>query len=345
MSLAPPPVRAIVCGAARLPGEMRRRWAGFCGARFSSRSFLTPDFAAAVAGVHPGARVAALMSEGEPVAFFPFQFASRWHAALGWAEPLASGLSDYFGIACADGFSVTPEALLKAAGLSFMHFTHLDEAQAIAGLSGERPEKGLLIVLDQGPEAYWRSLTERDRDFVKDTERRIRQLQAAFGPVLLRVHAEDAPAALDRLIAAKRAQYDRSRVGDPLCEPWTRNLLHALLRSTSGLCRPHLISLYAGDTWVASHFGLMCANRLHYWFPVYSTELKRYAPGRALLTSIINRAPELGIGIIDRGAGDSAAKRDFANGEHLFHRGVWRTAGPRSLFASAGQSLLWRLRA
>jgi len=50
-----------------------------------------------------------------------------------------------------------------------------------------------------------------------------------------------------------------------------------------------------------------------------------------------------GVSVIDRGEGDTPAKRDFANHEHSFYRGLWTSGGIRSLPARAALALIWRL--
>ena len=98
-----------------------------------------------------------------------------------------------------------------------------------------------------------------------------------------------------------------------------------------------------GDVWAAIHFGLRSAKTLHYWFPVYNPELSTYAPGRLLLHHVIANAQQAGLEIIDRGAGESQAKRDFPSERRIFHAGVWHRPGLKSLAYRAYQSAIWRL--
>ena len=102
-------------------------------------------------------------------------------------------------------------------------------------------------------------------------------------------------------------------------------------------------TLYAGETWIASHFGLACNKTLHYWFPAYNPELRSLSPGRLLLKSIIDASDKAGLVRIDRGAGDTVAKRDFSTSSHRFHRGLWHRANAISLGYQLGLSARWRL--
>jgi CelD/BcsL family acetyltransferase involved in cellulose biosynthesis len=147
---------------------------------------------------------------------------------------------------------------------------------------------------------------------------------------------------LGHLIDAKRAQYARTNVQDPLSDPHAQRFLFALARASDPLCQPLLSTLYAGNTWVASHFGLVCGKTLHYWFPVYNPQVKAFSPGRLLLKAIINSGGEIGLTRIDRGAGDSIAKRDLATSQHHFQRGVWKRQNIISIGYQVGLSILWR---
>jgi CelD/BcsL family acetyltransferase involved in cellulose biosynthesis len=315
-------------------------------ARHLHSPFLSLGYTRAVARAVPSVRICVISEEGRPVAFLPFQFDGSVRQALGWAERLGGEMSDYFGLVAGPDFRIEPERLLQLAGLRYLHFTHLEENQIVFGLSGERPETGFQIRLDDGGPAFWARLLASDKEFVKDTERRERQLARERGAPAFRVDGECAPGALGELIAHKRDQYARTAVEDALLEPWKTRLLEVLAETRREDCSGMLCTLHAGDTWVASHFGLR--NRLgvlQYWFPVYNAELKRYAPGRLLLKSIIDRAAELGIRTIDRGAGDSPAKRDLANDSHVFYRGEWQRKGPLALVARGALAAQWRLEA
>ncbi len=294
--------------------------------------------------MHDGCRVCVIKRDGKPVCFFGFQFAGGLQSKiLGWGDVLGSHMTDYAGIVAEPGFRIDPTALLRAAGLTYLLFTHFDETQAEAGLEGEQLDAGLLIDLSQGATAYWEDLLGRDRDFVKDTERRQRQLEKLCGTLQFTWRQPPSPEGVASILARKREQYHRTGVGDAFEADWSREFVTQLAATQSDECAACTAELYAGETWVASHFGLRFRDRLHYWFPVYNPELQRYSPGRLLVKTIIEKSDELGLRIIDRGAGESKAKQDFANGRHQFQRGVWWRPGLRSLAVRAIQARRWRL--
>jgi CelD/BcsL family acetyltransferase involved in cellulose biosynthesis len=323
--------------------EERQIWDGLCRTEPALGSaFYTFSYVKAVAEARGGVWVAILEHSGRPIAFLPFQFADRWQQWLRAAEPAGGHMTDYFGLIAGPELQLEPVRLLRFARLSALLFTHLDESQLPLGLIGERPEPGLRIEFPSGPEAYWAALRSANKRFVTDTERRERKLIEQVGLLRFEYQAADPALALRHLVEQKRWQYERTGAGDGLALPWERDLLVRLSSCREPLCTGVISVLYAGETWVASHFGLRCNNTLHYWFPVYNPALRDYSPGRLLVRSIIAASGESGMTSIDRGAGDTPAKRDFANARHLYYRGLWVRPSLRSMCFRLTMALRWR---
>lgn len=331
---------------AELTAAEREAWAALCRAHAHLRNpFFSPGFARAVGEVVPGARVCVLHRDGKPVAFFPFQLIGTAGRILRAAERLGGELSDYFGIAAAPDFKIEPRALLDLSGLDYLIFSHLDDAQGVNGLGGEQPRTGLRIDLAAGTAAYMQELKAQKKQMLRDTERRMRKVEQEFGALRFEFASPTPDKVIAQLIEAKLAQYARTgKRNPPLAEDWARRMLAILAQGGDETCRGVASSLYAGEQWVAFHFGLRAGPVLHYWFPVYNHALKAFAPGRLLLMKIIDSADALGIREIDRGEGDSPAKRDFANAEHQFLRGCWYRPGPRALAFRTLQAVKWRMR-
>jgi CelD/BcsL family acetyltransferase involved in cellulose biosynthesis len=251
-------------------------------------------------------------------------------------------MSDYFGIVAEPDLTLRGKELLRLASLTHLSFTHLDETQLQHGLEGESPEPGLRIHFPEGGAAYWQELRRSDKKLGEDTLRRERQLISQVGPIRFQLQETDWQAPLEHLIERKRDQYRRTGATDSLATPWKQQLIRSLAAQTEAACGGMLSTLYAGETWVASHFGLRCGDLLHYWFPVYNSDLHRFAPGRLLLKQVLEGSTSVGLRQIDRGSGDSPAKRDFANLRHSYYRGAWFRPGLRSTACRAALSLQWR---
>ncbi|MES2103869.1 MAG: GNAT family N-acetyltransferase [Pseudomonadota bacterium] len=305
--------------------------------------FLSAHYVRAVAESGVNARVCVLYNNSGPCGFFPYQFESAIAALLKSAAPAGGGLSDYFGLAADAGFRITSTELLRLAKINHLNFSHLDESQLLYGLDGERPRTGLRIRFDA--EAADRThLSSMSHKYLKDTERRERQLAREIGPVHFEFDTQDRRLErLQHLIAHKRAQYKRTKVSDSLAAPWKLALLQNLLGKNFDTCRGVLSHMTAGDTWVGSHFGIMGNGVLQYWFPVYNPDLTKYAPGRLLLHSICKATHDNGVHMIDRGEGDTPSKREITNEDHQFYRGAWYNKSVSTQLARGLQSLQWRL--
>lgn len=323
----------------------RALWAEFCAASPElSSAFLTFAYVQAAAREFGDIRICVIKRADRTVAFLPYQFHGTGQRLLGFGQRVGGELNDSFGVVADADFTVSPLRLMRLAGLNALLFTHLDQSQSHYGLTGSQPETGLRILMEQGSQAYWDELRRTDKRFVADTERRERRLIDAHGALRLTFRHENPDAELTRLIARKREQYARTDVADCLADQRTQRFLRRLAAGDDPLCQGIMSTLHAGDTWVASHFGLMHRGTLHFWFPVYNPDLQPYSPGRILVTAIIRQADSLGLRCIDRGVGDSPAKRDFANAEHTFTRGLWHRRNIPAALIRAGLSLQWRLK-
>jgi CelD/BcsL family acetyltransferase involved in cellulose biosynthesis len=318
----------------------QQAWRRFLAPR--PQAFLSYPYARAVASCVPSVRVCRLMQDGRVAGFFSFQYSSSAHAAAGIGQRLGGEMSDYFGLVAEPGFRIAERDLLRFCGLRSLAFSNLDESQGENGLAGDKPEVGHRIDFPQGGKAFWEEKERQDKKFVSDTERRERKLIREYGEMRFTFSEENPAALLGELIAFKRAQYHRTGVADALRAKRTRDILYALCGTRDEQCHGTVSTLYAGDTWVASHFGLRSGSTLHFWFPVYNPELRAFAPGRILLKQII-LGTQLGLERIDRGAGDSVAKRDFSTSQHYFFSGLWQRPGIAALAHRVELGVSWRL--
>lgn len=278
-----------------------------------------------------------------PVAFFPFQFESNLFKCLQSAVRLGGESSDYCGVVAEPGFYTNPREILRFAFLKTFYFTHLDATQMEFGLTGEKPEIGLRIRLGSEGGDYIGKIKERHPKFLSETVRLAKRFEKEHGEFRFTFLERKWEKPLRHLLTEKRRQYSRTDVPDPLADKRKIRLLERLASSDIKRCRGVISTLYAGSTWVSSHFGLRNQGTLHYWFPVYNHELGRFPSGHFLLLKIISCSLEEGITKIDRGCGDTPAKRLFSNEEHFFYRGLWAARGIRSCISQKIYSFKWRM--
>lgn len=305
--------------------------------------FLAPDYVRAVSAVHPGARVAMLLQHGRAVAFLPFQYPNRAAQALSHAVPIGGAMTDAVGVIAAPDFQIGPVELLRAAGLASFLYTHLVSGQERCGLVAERRDPGLALTLSSAA-AYWDELRRTRPDVVRELTRRRRRAEEELGPLDFQWDAKRPIDALEQLISMKRAQYRRTRAEDALRSPWKRELLRRLADSQAPDCTAVISSLTARDRLLAACFCLRSGPILHVWFPVYDPQFQRLSVGRLLLAAIIDAAPAFGVSRIDRGVGTASAKRDFANLEVGYGRGLLLKPGLRGSANRLALAAGWRWR-
>ena len=311
----------------------------------NQRAFASPTFCAAAEAAYARPVTVVLLrarADGRLLGVLPLQARASLTGALGVYEPVAGVMNDWFGLIATPELCVSPERLLVASGIGCVDFSHLDDTQAAHGLQGEGPRVGLRTRIQGNGDAHWDALRLLDKKLVSDTERRERKLVAEHGPLAFAFQSAQPREALQQLIALKQDQYRRTgHLQAPLFDAGNARLLQALLDQRDPLCTGVLSTLHAGDQLVAVHFGLQSGVMLHFWFPVYEDRYAAYSPGRILYRHVIRDAHLHGVQVIDRGEGDSKAKRDFANEEHLFYKGVW-ACGLRGVVAKAALSAQWR---
>jgi CelD/BcsL family acetyltransferase involved in cellulose biosynthesis len=330
---------------AQLAPEERAAWSMLVDRDGINRyAFMSPAYAEAVAAVDASAVVLVGYDAGKPVCFLPLQRRPDWAGRFGAYEPIGGVMTDYFGLVASPDMHIDIGAALRRAGLPVVAFTHLEAEQQQYGLVGVQPRVGLQTHIEAPVEEFWSRLRKTDKKFVSDTERRERKLTADHGAVSFELASSSSQADLQALIELKRAQYQRTdKQQAPLFERRNVDLLFRLLEEKSPQCTGMLSTLKIGDRMVAAHFGLRCHEVLHYWFPVYDPAYANYAPGRILFRHVLEAVAQQGVTLIDRGEGDTQAKRDFANREHQFYRGLWSAGGLGAMPARAALALIWRL--
>jgi len=309
-------------------------------------AFLSRTYISQIVYLNPGVRILVGYDNSEPVFFLPIQprhgFVSRFRVF----EPAGDVMTDYFGAVAKRGVELSPPHLLAATRgrINAILFTHLDRTQARLGLDGDEHRTGLRTRLGVPGADYWARLRHIDKKIVADTERREKKLQNEIGPLRFEWQSSSPDVDMAWLIETKRAQYSRTgKTHAALFKNVYVELLARLLRTREVECSGILSVLRCGEQIVAAHFGLKCRGVLHVWFPAYDKRFASYSPGRILLKHMFAAAPEEGVDVFDRGEGDSQAKRDFANEEHQYARGLWLAPGLRGLTARLAISIAWRV--
>jgi CelD/BcsL family acetyltransferase involved in cellulose biosynthesis len=136
-----------------------------------------------------------------------------------------------------------------------MHVIQLMEGQDLFGLDAVWSRVGYMIDIHAGPRAYFDAMAERNRNFVRDTERRLRRAEKTFGPLQYVRYDKVAPRMISDLIQMKRLQYQRTQAADPFTRSECLTLIEALNEDPVPECRLILTRLEAGGRVLAHHLG------------------------------------------------------------------------------------------
>ncbi len=165
--------------------------------------------------------------------------------------------------------------------------------------------------LSEHPEGYINYL-EASRGTIHKQRRKTRKLIRDHGPIRLEFSSQSL-LDLQLMLAWKSDQYRRTNTFDILSVPWVQQFLKSLWQQSNPHCRGILSALYAGDSPIAMHFGLLEGDWLHYWFPTYSTAFHEYSPGTLLFLEIVRACESRGIHTIDLGYGEQPYKAKLSN--------------------------------
>ncbi len=330
--------------ANELPPQEIQLWDSFLSHNKNlSSAFYSYSFVQAAFQAGKNVYIARLKHNHEVLAFFPFQFANKTMKKLGIAERVGGELNDYFGVISKKPISITPQELLKFCNLNYFNVSHLEEHQLEFGLEASNPIASPIVDFAISDDALNSKQRRKKKHFIKETERRKNKAIEDLGTINFTFINNNIDKELDTLIRHKQNQYQSTNSKDPLKNSQERLILKKLAHTQEKHCKGILSTLYAGDTWLASHLGLLSENTMHYWFPVYDPKYLEYSAGRLLIVNMMEHAKKQGLNTFDFGAGSSQMKSKFANDSFTVYKGVWRN---QSLAALSYQSILsakWKI--
>lgn len=222
------------------PAELGERefsaWHGLqAGSRELRNPFMCPEFAVAVGGSRPGARVAVLTDGSRYAGFFPFE-----RGRLGVGRPIGAGISDCQGLVTAPGERVSADELLRSCGLSVWHFDHLIGGQQPFCQFQAAAVASPAVDLTSGFAAYADKLKDSSPRLRSDLGRKTRKLEREAGPLRFEVDVRDLND-LRTLMSWKSDQYRRTGRPDRFDQPWIVDVVDALFasrRMASRACLP-----------------------------------------------------------------------------------------------------------
>lgn len=295
---------------------------------------LGPDFAQAVGVVRADARVTVFRDGERVVGFLPHH---RRPGGLG--RPLGAPLSDYHGLIAAPHAGLTQAEVLRLAGLSAYRFTGLIDPRGVFAETEQGESAGYAITLNEAPDAYLERLRAASPKRFKNWRRLDSKLEREVGPV--RMEASEDPAVYDQIMDWKREQLVRTGVADFLRPDWTRELL-ASFAGGRGPLRGLTLTMWAGDTLAAGHFGVMQNGWYHPWVASTNPDLGEYSPGQTFLMRAIAAMPGLGMTTYDLGPSHDHYKRHYAAPAQTVGEGTAAASTPAGRLAG-GRERVWTM--
>jgi CelD/BcsL family acetyltransferase involved in cellulose biosynthesis len=312
----------------RLGAAERARWEEIRAANPALASpFLTHDYAAIVAAVRPGARVAVLRRpEGEIAGFLAYEAKPG-----GRARPIGGRLSDYHGVVIGRSEQWDMKQVLRACGIRVFRFNHVVASQReISRYAGATDSSPVVRYADH---PKWSG----------DSGRKLRRLENA-GRLEFAFHDDDA-AVLRTLLNWKSAQLRRTGHVEPWSVPWVASVAGRVHAAQTPALSGVLSTLRLDGELLAAQLNLRSGRVLHVWLLAYVPSAAHYSPGTVLYRLVLDAAREHGVAEVDLGKGDEAYKQRFATAsipvvEGSVHAGSVEQIASRAWRASA--ALLYR---
>ncbi|MDG2015207.1 MAG: GNAT family N-acetyltransferase [Pirellulaceae bacterium] len=273
--------------------------------------FFDPEYFKAVTRVRSDVEYVLYYQGSEIVGIFPFQRINKFTG-----QPVGGMLNDFHGLLTRPETHIDIGQFLSTAGLRKFQFHALQTQPTEAA---EQPCKQVFrtlacqhIDLSGGRTKYHKWLRKHSTT-IRRQPQKTRAMIRKLGPLKLEWDCRD-PAGLDTLLALKRSKYQRTRTFDILGVPWTADILKEIFLTRTEQFRGVLSVLKAGDTIVSAHFGFLCGDVLHYWFPAHDHQYGRFSPGTQLMLELTSPSSDTEFDKIELGYGESQLKDRFGNG-------------------------------
>ena len=125
-----------------------------------------------------------------------------------------------------------------------------------------------------------------------------------------------------RSSAGNRINIASNRWIDVFDRLWIVDLVRYLFSAHSDSFSGLLSLLYAGETPVAGHFGLLAGHVLAHWFPAYDTRFRRQSPGLIQHLRMAEETAALDVHVIDMGTGAERYKQTLKSYDLFVAEGV-----------------------
>jgi CelD/BcsL family acetyltransferase involved in cellulose biosynthesis len=291
--------------------------------------YFSPDYSLAVASVRRDIEIALWRQGRELRAILPFH---RRAFATGIA--VGGSLNDYQALIAAPGVSLDAEAVLAGCRLGAYDYRYWLSERVPTGAHWRETGLARYLDLSQGYQAYFDERREAGVQELQKTLKKRRKLEREVGPIRFVAESDD-PRVMAAMKRWKTEQYRRTNHFEALSLSWIDQVVDAVFHRRGELFRGALSALYAGDTLVATHFGMRTDRVWHYWFPTHSADFAQYSPGMILALCVAEHAASIGVERIDLGKGDTRFKTSLGTDAFSVDGGYLGSRAPSAQFRHA----------
>ncbi|QDU81311.1 hypothetical protein Pla110_30520 [Polystyrenella longa] len=319
-----------------LTDSLRQTWLEWVRSDLQYMSpYFHPDFAFNMAQVRDDVRLILFCEEDEVVGILPIHLKEGNSAA-----PIGDTMSDYHGVISGKPLKFDLRQLLRETSINSFYFDHLLAAQTSFEPYSWEQSTSPYMDLSNGFEAYEKQCKQGGTSFYKNLLRNERKMLREVGEPRI-VEFSDDETVMDRLLELKSQQYERTRQLDLTQIKWMTDSIRQIWKFRSDDFSGILSVLYVDDKLLAMHFGIKTRDALHWWFPTYEPEYRRYSPGLLLLLHLA-RSQDLGLKYIDLGKGPEEYKTKMNTGEtKLFEGGIDQRTIRRWLYQNIHHTRKW----
>ena len=327
-----------VVAVSQLTGEIASAWKRLRAEQPQEESpYFAIEFTQAVAAIRDDVQIAIFRdADGEIEAILPFQ-----KTAATLIEPIGGRLNDVHGIL--GGRNLSSDQILERLAAIGVRSASFHAAADFHGTDERFQFRELQthhLDLSAGWDEYYK-WAKKNSSTIKRHGQKSRALARKYGEIRFEFQNAD-PAALEELIALKRAKYQRTKTFDILSVEWAADLLRQIQKMQTPEFSGILSTLHAGDRLVAAHFGMLTDQMLHYWFPTFDIEFNQFSPGTELLLRVAKECCNRNLDKLDLGFGDDDYKFKFSNGNDRVSCGLMTDS--KISFQAAKARYIWRQR-
>ena len=281
----------------------------------------SPQFARLMARYRDDTRVAvARDADGTACAFLPYQ-----HRPDGLGRPLGAPFGDYQAVVTGSLAGLDLRGFLAGAGIRTFAFSGLVAADAMPVTAGLPTAVSYQVALDGSAADYLEALRAGSPKRYKNWRRLGHKTEREIGALSMVAPDRD-PAILRQLLDWKATQMVRTGVTNVLRPDWVRGMMTELLETGEDGFGGLMITLWAGRTLLAGHFGIRLGGVFHPWMAAINPDYQAFSPGQTFILSAIGEMNRLGLTTYDLGTGHAHYKEPFCNAFPAVATGILDTA-------------------